>query len=475
VPGLTITHRLGSGGSGTVWAAVRTDGTALAIKVVEYADHASAERAAREIAVLGRVGVEGLVGFHEALGLATDPPAVAIVLDRVAGGSLERAVRARGHLSVGESVTVLTPVARTLAGLHDAGVVHGDLSPANVLLERTGRPLVSDLGLARLVGERGGEVFCTHGFAAPEVVAGGTPTAASDVYALGALAWWCATGVVPGHALVRGRLEDLVPGLPNLWRTTTLRALAADPATRPSAAEAALAYFDSAAAEPLRLVVGTDETSLLTQRLRRAATSPADPDDGPGVSRAARRQGRSRARRRPSAAAVALISTGALVVVGGAATVTLGLGRGGTSRSGAVHGATPRELAADPSAPVDDPRGLMQELADLRAEALNHGDPVALTRLDAAASPALARDSADLAALATRGSRYAGVALHVRTARRVSVTDADATVEAVVDTAAYRVVGGNGARAMGARPGEPLRFRLVWAQGRWRIARIDAA
>src|SRR5689334_6106891 len=128
VPGYLVGDLIGRGGVGAVWAASRVgDGRQVAVKVVPVARPEQAHAVARELAVLGRVGVDGLVGFHEAVGLAGDPPAVALVLDDLGGGSLERALRARGHLSVGESVTVLTPVARALAGLHALGVVHGDV------------------------------------------------------------------------------------------------------------------------------------------------------------------------------------------------------------------------------------------------------------------------------------------------------------------------------------------------------------
>ena len=82
----------------------------------------------------------------------------------LAGGSLGQVVAQREHLTPGETVTVIAPIARALAGLHDLGVVHGDLSPGNVLLDSTGRPVLADLGFSRLTGEAPGDVHGTDGF-----------------------------------------------------------------------------------------------------------------------------------------------------------------------------------------------------------------------------------------------------------------------------------------------------------------------
>ncbi|HET8766514.1 MAG TPA: protein kinase, partial [Pedococcus sp.] len=269
--------------SGAVWAASRcADGAAVAVKVVPVGTGAQAADAARELAVLARVDVEGLVRFREAVGLGGERPAVAVVLDRVRGGSLAGVVAARGHLSAGETVTVLAPVARALAGLHAAGVVHGDVSPGNVLLELNGRPLLADLGVARVAGAGPDDLWGTQGFVAPEVLDGQRPGPAADVYAVGALAWWCATGEPPGPGALRPPVDEVLPDLPDAWRRLTARALAGDPDARPSAAELALGYFDAVPCEPLRMTVGTDETSLLTQRIRDAGrTSQAAAPAGP--------------------------------------------------------------------------------------------------------------------------------------------------------------------------------------------------
>ena len=529
VPGYRIAGQLGAGASGTVWAATRErDGADLAVKVVRVgADVAEADRVAQELGVLQRVHVEGMVAFHEALGLAGDPPSVAIVLDRVDGGSLTGVLRARGHLSVGEAVTVLTPVARALADLHTAGVVHGDVSPGNVLVERSGRPLLADLGVSRLIGQEPNEVHGTFGFVEPEVTMGAVPGPPADVYAVGALAWCCVTGTPPGPPALRRPLAELAPGLPEPWVQTVLRCLAADPAERPAAAEAALLFFDAAPCEPLRLVVAGDETSLLTARIRSGAPPPVDAEPsrrrwgrGPRerVVGAAGRLGRVRprvpeVRRRapravpPWSVAPALVPVLVLAMVLAAAAAAVAIGptltkalaaadpssstnplRSATgpprSEAGpAAVAATPKPAAhgpqadpqLDPAAPRADPRGLMQAMAHRRAAAMNSGRLADLTVLDAPGSPALASDSAHLRKLAHDALGYEAVALTVRSARTIRHDALSATVRAVVDTSAHRVRGASGTvQERPATAGEELDFDLRHAHGRWLVVKVTA-
>jgi hypothetical protein len=532
VPGYDLGELLGRGGAGSVWAATRaSDGTPVAVKVVAVGVAEEAEALAREIAVLARVDVEGLVGFHEALGLPGEPAEVALVLDLVGGGSLEGVVRARGHLSVGESVTILAPVARALAGLHAVGVVHGDVHPGNVLLERTGRPLLADLGVASLAGDLPGQVYGTEGFVAPEVLDRGVVTTASDVYAVGALAWWCVTGTAPAPTALRRPLEELAPGLPETWSRMTRRALLGDPDARPTAAELALAYYDSAPCEPLRLVVGSDETSLLTQRLRQPSatttttTTPATagPPRAPvtalrghgrqvvAVTSALRRAtgvaaGRHRDRRRVAALATVLVLVVGLAGSGLMAAGRLttpdwvhpqrhgagppdGPGDGRVQVSAAAAGRAPAprtattgrpgsgaDIASDHAAPQQDPRGLMAALSTVRAAVMMSRSTTALARLDAPGSAALAQDGALLRDVEASGQTWQGVALTARSARTVAHTATAATLDAVVDTAAYRVVDASGREQQRAAvPGKLMRFELVWSAERWRVASISSA
>jgi hypothetical protein len=436
------------------------------------------------------------VHVHETFTLPDDPAAVAVVLDFLEGGSLGSVLAARGHLSAGEAVTVLAPVARALAGLHAAGVVHADVSPGNVLLERSGRPVLADLGVSRLTGEVPGETFGTEGFTAPEVDAGGQPSAASDVYGVGALAWACVTGGPPAPVGVRRTLAELAPGLPPSWSAVVLDCLSPLAADRPSAAEAALRFFDASPCEPLRLVAGEDEVSLLTRRIR-SAPPPEEPVVGREGWRA-RSAGRWRHRLDALAAALrsgasagpsrrAVVALGVCASVGAAATAW-GTGRPGPAEANPARpvvaspaparaGEAADALSAvtrDPQAPRRDPERLMQALADARARVLTAGSARRLGEVDLPESAAWAADERLLGQLHDRGERYQALAFVVRSARTVFAEEARATLAVRVDTGAYRVTGRSGTQVdRPPEPGRELVVRLRWSQQRWVVEEVQ--
>src|SRR3712207_4321959 len=180
VPGYTLETLLGRGGSGEVWRAVpRAGGPAVAVKLLVAGD---AERQAREAALLGSLDHPHLVRLHEVVHQPRrgGPPRVALVLDLLTGGSLADLLARRGRLRPGEVVTAVAPVAAALAHVHGEGVVPGDLSPGNIVFPGEGRPVLTDLGVARVVGEEArGRV--TPAYVDPVVARGGAPGPSSDV------------------------------------------------------------------------------------------------------------------------------------------------------------------------------------------------------------------------------------------------------------------------------------------------------
>ncbi len=195
-----------------------------------------------------------------------------LIMDYAAGGSLGQLVAGRGKLGPGETVTVLTPIAQALAYLHGHGFTHGDVSPGNVLFTAHGKPLLADLGVARMVADATAVADAgTEGFRDPAPVdavrAGLQPE--RDVYSLAALGWYCLTGRAPEPGAQRPPLPLLVPDVPAALAAALESGLQEDRRLRPSAAELAAAVHRSAVAEPVDLSVSVHPTvipQLLTRR-----------------------------------------------------------------------------------------------------------------------------------------------------------------------------------------------------------------
>src|SRR4051794_32703049 len=274
VPGYTLQELLGRGGSGEVWRAVpRGGGSPVAVKVLVAGDP---ERQAREAALLGSLDHPHLVRLVEVVHQPRRgaPPRVALVLELLAGGSLAALLARRGRLRPGEVVTAIAPVGAALAHAHNNGVVHGDLSPGNIVFTADGRPVLTDLGVARVLGETAAAEV-TPAYVDPTVARGGAPGPASDVFGVAAAAFHALTGVAPWNAATPadtlrvaadGRLPDLselAAGAPAELLAVIARGLAADPHDRGSAAAFALDLRHACRPEPVRLpVAGVPDEEL---------------------------------------------------------------------------------------------------------------------------------------------------------------------------------------------------------------------
>src|SRR5215218_8367955 len=264
VPGYTLETLLGRGGSGEVWQAVpRRGGEPVAVKVLVAGDP---DRQAREAALLGQLDHPHLVRLIEVVhqprrgGVAR----VALVLELLPGGSLAALLARRGRLRPGEVVTAIAPIAAALAHAHGNGVVHGDLSPGNIVFTAEGRPVLTDLGVARVLGEAAAAEV-TPPYVDPTVARGGAPGPASDVFGIAAAAFHTLTGIAPWNAATPadtltvaagGQLPDLAelaPDAPPELIAVISRGLAADPHDRGSAAAFALDLRHACRPEPVRL------------------------------------------------------------------------------------------------------------------------------------------------------------------------------------------------------------------------------
>jgi hypothetical protein len=324
VPGYVLDEFLGRGSMGVVWAATHLEsGERIALKVLEPGGPSvdvDLDAVDREEQLGQRVSGAHLLAVRGRVGM--EDGRVALVMTLADGGSLRDVVTIRGALPLGEVVTALTPLATTVAELHDAGVVHADVAPGNVLFTPQGRPMLADLSSAWLVDDGWPEQSRgTPGFAAPEVLVGRPPVPGSDVWSLGALAWYArtggltppewvtdlhwsralpvvASGGVDDDGFERGSVADVVAAVGPELAPLLVRMLADDPDARPSGAEVALALYRAAAPEPVRLVGHhPDPAAAVTTRIRRDAAETRSRSQLRDDERSERRRARRERRR----------------------------------------------------------------------------------------------------------------------------------------------------------------------------------
>ncbi|MCU1531073.1 MAG: serine/threonine protein kinase [Arthrobacter sp.] len=282
VAGYDVGRQLGRGGNAAVWLVTeQATGRDFALKCFPSGDRpppkdgdqdGDAEAGMRrEVRILSALDHEHLVKAHSVVRLAG--AGLGLVLDHAAGGSLAELLAGRGRLGAAETVTVLTPIAQALAYLHGHGFTHGDVSPGNVLFTAHGKPLLADLGVARMVADSSGVSEAgTEGFRDPAPVdavrAGLQPE--RDVYSLAAVGWYCLTGRAPGRSAQRPPLPLLVPEVPAALAAALEAGLNEDRRQRPGAAELAAAVYRSAEAAPVDLSVSVHPTVLPQLLTRRA-------------------------------------------------------------------------------------------------------------------------------------------------------------------------------------------------------------
>jgi hypothetical protein len=489
VPGLVLERLLGRGAHGHVWAARdAATGDRVAVKVGRRPDDPTS---AREPALLARLEHQHVVRLRNVVDCPDGTRA--LVLDLAEGGSLAGLVAARGRLDPGETVTVTVALARTLADLHARGLVHGDLTPSNVLLTADGRPLLADLGVAGVLGSAEVAVWATPGFA--DLGPGPAADPVRDVHALGALVRFCLTGSAgPAAARSEGATLRSAPGAGALLAVADL-CTDADPARRPDAATVARLAWDAAPARPLRPADAAGSPACGTSSRAEPAGQP-DPDqdgasphgDTPGdipgdpsphahdVTRrirasavaattdfdhavaAARTRRRTRLRR--------WVRTAALL----AAAVTLA--GGSVVAAATLFG---KDAAADAAGPSDaQVTATVERLAAHRAAALGAASTTALAAADEPGSPALAADAALLTRLGQARLRLDGLAFtvtDVRVVDRASRPRETLTVSARVATSAHRQVRRDGtvAARVPAAQARAVRLVLVRTAAGWRV------
>ncbi|WNI14593.1 serine/threonine-protein kinase [Actinacidiphila sp. ITFR-21] len=203
VGGYPLFARLGAGGMGQVYLARTPAGRALALKTVrsEFGlDPAFGERFAREIRHADRVRSPWTVAVVDFSPAGTSPQWLAT--EYVAAPSLAEWVGGHGPLPEASLTALAAELCEGLQAVHQAGLAHRDVKPSNVLLPGT-RPLLIDFGIARAAEDsrhtRTGGVIGSPGYMAPEQATAGVSAEPGDVFALGALLVYAATGRGPFH------------------------------------------------------------------------------------------------------------------------------------------------------------------------------------------------------------------------------------------------------------------------------------
>ena len=244
-----IIARIARGGMATVYEAVdaRLDRT-VAIKVMHRSlaeDPDFVTRFRREARAAARLSHPCVVAVYDQ-GEADDLPY--LVMEYVPGRTLRDVLAEHGPLRPEQALTILEPVLAALAAAHDAGFVHRDVKPENVLISDDGQVKVTDFGLARAVtsvtAATQGFLIGTVAYLSPEHVEQGTADARSDVYGAGICLFEMVTGQVPyggenplsvAYQHVNADVPEpsrLVPGLPPEIDALVVTATRRDPAAR---------------------------------------------------------------------------------------------------------------------------------------------------------------------------------------------------------------------------------------------------
>lgn len=208
----TLIRGLGSGASSQVYLAWdRKHDREVALKLLALPGKGEArERLEREVRLVSDIAHPALVRMLDFVQLDDHSCWITEYMD---GGSLRDALRERGRLPVAEAFRVLMDILEGLAFLHERGLVHRDLKPDNILLDRSGRAKIADFGLVRASADEvtpvtsAGVILGTPLYMAPEQLSADSCGPAADLYAMGVIL----------HEMVMGRPLHLQGDIARLW------------------------------------------------------------------------------------------------------------------------------------------------------------------------------------------------------------------------------------------------------------------
>jgi serine/threonine protein kinase len=273
-----IDRALGHGGMAVVYLAYDEElHRAVAVKVL--AEHLASDdsfraRFLRESRLAGRLSHPNVVQVYDAGETEGSPY---IVMEYVSGNTVAQ----RGKLSYAKAVPLALQACAGLQHAHNAGLVHRDVKPANLLVREDDVLKIADFGIARAAEltrlTQHGTVLGTAAYASPEQAAGEDVTAASDIYSLSAVLYELLTGRAPYQfgslaelaaqqtSGVIAPLRDLEPSVPEPIEAAVMHALAREPRFRPASASAFAHELAAASEVPTRPLLATALTEPLEE------------------------------------------------------------------------------------------------------------------------------------------------------------------------------------------------------------------
>ena len=351
-----VVRKIGGGGMADVYLCEDlTLGRRVAIKVLLQRllnDPTFVERFRREAKAAAGLNSANVVGVYD-WGELDD--AYYIVMEYVEGETLKGLVRRQGRLSGGEAVRIALQLLTAVADAHRNGIIHRDIKPQNVMLDRDGNVKVTDFGIARAKDSgmtEVGSVLGTAQYLAPEQAQGQQVDERSDLYSVGIVLYEMLTGTVPfkGDTAVTVALKhvneapaepsQIVPGMPYALNQIVLKAIAKDRNARYQTAEEFAGDLRSAQAGGPLIAAAYDPSTEQTRVM-------SAPSGAPTVMAAAPLEERvsERGRKRRAWPVVLLVAVLLLAIGGAAYGLVRAMGGGGVAVPSVVGQSTAAAIA----------------------------------------------------------------------------------------------------------------------------------